>query len=202
MSDRCPFCGNIQTLAHILSNCNVFLEQGRFTWRHDSVLSSIIDIIRPRLLDGFVLFSDMSGFQAPHGGTIPPNVLVTNLRPDLVLLNESLRVIIVFELTCPWDNNVERSHAYKEEKYSPLIADLSHHYTAYLFSVEVSVRGQITKANRARLKSFAFRSCGDAREATSLLLKNCSKASLLCSYSLFSARKEPAWASPPPLIAR
>ena len=115
-------------------------------------------------------------------------LLVTNLRPDLVLLNEASRIIIVFELTCPWDNNIERSHTYKEGKYSPLIADLSHNYTAYLFSVEVSVRGQITKANRARLKSFAFRCCDDAREATGRLLKNCSKTSLSYSFSLFSAR--------------
>ena len=67
VSDRCPFCGNIQTLAHVLSNCNVALEQGRFTWRHDSVLSTIINIVRPKLIAGKQLFSDMPGHQAPHG---------------------------------------------------------------------------------------------------------------------------------------
>ena len=72
VSDRCPFCGNIQTLAHILSNCSISLDQGRYTWRHDSVLSSIIKIVRSRVLHDFVLFSDMPGFQAPHGGTVPP----------------------------------------------------------------------------------------------------------------------------------
>ena len=30
--NRCPFCGNIQTLAHVLSNCSVALEQGRLTY--------------------------------------------------------------------------------------------------------------------------------------------------------------------------
>ena len=29
VSDRCGFCGNVQTLAHILSNCSTALEQGR-----------------------------------------------------------------------------------------------------------------------------------------------------------------------------
>ena len=65
------------------------------------MLRSIIDIIRPKLKAGFVLFSDLAGFQAPHGGTIPPHVLVTALRPDLVILNELSREIIIFELTCP-----------------------------------------------------------------------------------------------------
>ena len=144
----------------------------------------------------------MPGFQAPHGGTIPPHVLVTSLRPDIFLLNESSRESIIFELTCPWDNNVDRSHSFKEEKYSPLVADLSRNYTVSQFSVEITVRGQITKANRARLKSFAYKCCDGSREVTKSLLKNCSKASLLCSYSIFTARKEPSWTSPPSLIVR
>ena len=61
VSDRCPFCGNIGTLAHVLSNCPTALTQGRFTWRHNSVLSSIINLIRPHLKDGFILYSDMPG---------------------------------------------------------------------------------------------------------------------------------------------
>ena len=52
-NDRCPFCGNIQTLLHVLSNCNVALDQGRYTWRHDSILSSIIDCIAGDLNNGF-----------------------------------------------------------------------------------------------------------------------------------------------------
>ena len=100
------------------------------------------------------------------------------------------------------DSNIDRNHSYKEDKYSPLVADLSRNFKTYQFSVEVSARGQVTKANRARLKSFAYRCCDSPKDVTRLLVKNCSKASLLCSYSLFSARKEPSWASPNPLIAR
>ena len=202
VSDRCPFCGNIQTLAHILSNCSISLDQGRYTWRHDSVLSSIIKIVRPRLLHDFVLFSDMPGFQAPNGGTVPPHILVTTLRPDIFIVNEASRIAIISELTCPWDKNIDRSHSFKEEKYAPLSADLSRSYKVFTFSVEISARGQITLQNRARLKAFAYRCCDDAKAATKLLLlNNGSKAALLTSFSLFAARKEPTWVSPPPLIA-
>ena len=96
-NDRCPFCGNIQTLLHVLSNCNVALEQGRYTWRHNSVLSSIIASIVGDLNDGFSLFSDLEGFHAPHGGVIPPDVLVTNLKLDLFLVNESDRVVVLLD---------------------------------------------------------------------------------------------------------
>ena len=157
VNDRCPFCGNIQTLLHVLSNCSVSLNQGRYTWGHDSVLSTIIGIIRPCLNPDYRLYSDLPGYGAPHGGTIPPHVLVTNLRPEIFFVNESLRKAIVFELTCPWDANVQRSHAYKEDKYAPLVADLSRDFTVYHFSVEVTVRGQISKENRSRMKAFIFR---------------------------------------------
>ena len=78
---------------------------------------------------------------------IPPHILVTNLRPDLFIVSETKSTALVFELTCPWDSNIQRSHDFKEGKYAPLVADLLQHFTVYHFSVEVSVRGQISKEN-------------------------------------------------------
>ena len=167
-----------------------------------TILMTIIKTIQPHLIAGKRLFSDLPGFQAPHGGTIPPEVIVTNLRPDIFIFDEVKREALVFELTCPWDSNIERSHTYKEEKYAPLIADLSRVFKTYHFSFEVSARGQITKANRARIKELVFRCCSDSKAVTKLLNTNVSKASLLSSFSLFSARNEPSWNSPNPLIVR
>ena len=98
--DRCGFCGNVQTLAHILACCTTALNQGRFTWRHDSVLTTIIVFIKRGLRAGLTLFLDLPGFQAPHGGVIPPHILVTFLKPDLFLFDEERRTIVMFELTC------------------------------------------------------------------------------------------------------
>ena len=101
VSNGCPFCGNTQTLLHILFHCQVSLDQGCFTWRHNSVSSNIIGLIRPNLFPDMRLFSDLPGFLAPNGGSIPPYILVTNLKPDIFLVNESTMVAILFELTCP-----------------------------------------------------------------------------------------------------
>ena len=147
VNDRCHICGNIETLAHILSNCTTALTQGRFTWRHNSVLRSIIELVQPNLKEGMTLFSDMAGFQAPHGGTIPPHILVTALKPDLFIYSKVSQEVVVFELTCPWDSNIDRSHTYKSEKYSPLVADLARTHIISFYSIEVSARGQITKEN-------------------------------------------------------
>ena len=90
----------------------------------------------------------------------------------------------------------------KIDKYAPLIADLSRDFRTFHFSFEVSARGQITKSNRARLKEFAFRCCSNPKGIAGQLHTKISKAALLASYSLFSARREPSWVSPNPLIVR
>ena len=202
VSDRCPFCGNIGTLAHILSNCPTALTQGRYTWRHNSVLTSIIKLVQPFLKEGMTLYSDMPGYQAPHGGTVPPHILVTALKPDIVIISEQSEEVIILELTCPWDSNISRSHTFKSEKYSPLITDLSHQFVTSFFSIEVSARGQITKDNRSCLKGFLFKCCMPTREAPKALTRVSSKAALLSSYSIFAARREPSWENPPPLIVK
>ena len=200
VNDRCPFCGNVQTLLHVLSNCGISLDQGRYTWRHNSVLNSIIALLHPALGPLFKLYSDMPGFEAPHGGTIPPHILVTNLRPDLFIVSENLKKAIVIELTCPWDPNVQHSHTYKQEKYSPLVADLSQCFTVFHYSVEVTVRGQITKDNQNRIRAFVFRCCDTPGKLAGKIIKDSSKAALLASFSVFCARKEPSWLNPAPLL--
>ena len=202
VSDRCPFCGNTQTLLHILSNCQVALDQGRFTWRHNSVLSNIIALIKPVLNPGLRLYSDIPGFLAPGGGSVPPHVLVTNLKPDIFIVDDASSIAVLFELTCPWDGNVDCSHSYKEEKYAPLVADLSRSYRTYHFSVEILVQGQVTGANKSRLKAFVYRVCSEPKRAFKELVPICSKIALLSSFSIFTARSEPSWANPPYILNR
>ena len=42
-------CTEKGTLHHILNNCKVALEQGRFTWRHDQVLSVLVNHIKIKI---------------------------------------------------------------------------------------------------------------------------------------------------------
>lgn len=131
---------------------------------------------------------------------MPPHVLVTNLRPDIVLVYETARKIIIFELTCPWDSNIIHSHTFKEGKYAPLVADLSRRFSVCLFSCEASVRGQVSRQNKARIKAFVFKCCSTPGKLAKRVVKCGSEAALVASYSIFSARKEPSWSAPPPLI--
>ena len=162
----------------------------------------MVTIIRPLLNEGFSLFADLEGLGAPHGGVIPPHIHVTNLKPDLFLVNELDKVVVMMELTCPFDTNLERSHEYKREKYAPLVEDLSRRFKVFYFPIEVSVRGQVSKGNRARFKALLFRCCQEPRKKHVAVMKACSKAALLSSFSIFCARKEPSWTSPALMVIR
>ena len=105
MVSKCPLCSNHGTLEHILNFCSVSLNQGRFTWRHNSVLNHLTTTIIENKPENLEIYSDISGLDI-NGGTIPPDVLVTTSRPDLVLLNRSERKIYLMELTCSFEPNI------------------------------------------------------------------------------------------------
>ena len=67
-------------------------------------MSTIIDTVRPLL---FLLVN--SFFLICIG--IRPHVLVTNWRPDMFILDESRREVVVLEPTCHWDSNTDREHS-------------------------------------------------------------------------------------------
>jgi hypothetical protein len=192
----CKICGSgKQTLCHVLSSCRISLDQGRYTWRHNSVLRTMIDFMKPSLRPNLKLFSDLFGHTAGNGNVFPPRIIVTAQKPDLVLIDENAKEIFIMELTCPWDLNVEKSHIYKEQRYASLVADLSLNFKVSLFCIEVSVRGQISKSNRNRLKSFLLLATGKKRVESVGFINNVSKAALLSSYSLFCARDVIHWTS-------
>jgi hypothetical protein len=151
------------------------------------------DFIGAHLRDGLILFSDLTGHGAGNGGTFPPNIIATSQRPDIVINREGQQIII-FELTCPWDQNTDKMHTFKTDKYAALLNDLLHAgFKVDLFCFEVSMRGQITKANKAQLKSFLLKARGMKRACSLSLINNVSKAVLLSSFSIFCARNEMVW---------
>ena len=105
-----------------------------------------------------------------------------------------MKQVVVFELTLPWDRNVGNAHDYKINKYAALVNDLQDAgYVVDLYCFEVSVRGQISKANKARLKSLIHRYTDAGRLGFKKLVTSVSKASLLASFAIFCARDEGTW---------
>jgi len=64
------------TTNHILPGCSVALEQGRYTWRHDSVLKVFVHGLQSHLQDCFKLYADLPGYLA---SVSPPSTIPTKL---------------------------------------------------------------------------------------------------------------------------
>ena len=97
--NRCDLCGNRSDLMHVLNWCPVALKEGRFTWRHNSVLNYMLQEMLKVNLSETTINADLDGFTI-NGSTIPADILSTGARPDLVLLNRKEKKIEFLELTC------------------------------------------------------------------------------------------------------
>ena len=89
VSSHCKFCQRPQAMTgHFLSACPEALEQGRYTWRHDSVLQSLVRSLEKALPIGQI-YADLDNMRAQEHppATIPPNLTATSSHPDIVYIN-------------------------------------------------------------------------------------------------------------------
>ena len=103
-SDLCKLCllagAELQgirqeTKNHILNCCKVALHQKIYTWRHNNLIKYITGLID---IDRFLMYADIPSHTLPGGGTVPPHLLVTAQRPDLVIIDRMEEKIDIFEL--------------------------------------------------------------------------------------------------------
>ena len=82
VSDQCLLCKNCDSTLHTLNGCKIMLDQGRYTYRHDSILNFIVSKIDR---SKYTVYSDISGYQTTNGGTIPVTMTVTEQNQILLL---------------------------------------------------------------------------------------------------------------------
>ena len=195
---HCPLCKTQNgTLAHIVNFCPVSLNQGRYTWRHDSVLQEITKYVKSSVKNGTQVFSDIKGHKI-NCTTIPADILVSSgegSRPDLVILDRENKRIALMELTVPLPHNAQAANNKKLQKYTQLeIALAEQRFQVYLMSFEICSNGHITKRNKTSmehtLKKFKIK-------LSKNVVMNMSKIALLCTMSIFHAYQATDWVDPP-----
>ena len=178
---KCKLCGELGTLRHVLSSCKVALSQGRYTWRHNKVLRAIEQVSKDALEAGSVEHDRSRGIQfIPQGAlpkrstvpkvgspvtdwevfsdldkrlTFPADIAETNLRPDLLVISRTKKILIVVELTVPWEERLQEAHEIKFLKYDPLIVEAKRKgWKASCLPIEVGCRGFATKSLSALLR--------------------------------------------------
>ena len=187
-----PSSKTTATLGHILNNCPKMLD--RYEWRHNGVVAYLYKTLMDHKQAGVTVYADVEGAKV-NGGTIPPNVLVTIQRPDIVIINTntSPTSVLLVELTCPFTRNIVAADTRKRARYEFLTSDIeAAGYQCSNLPLEIGSRGHITPKNRELLVYL----CHTFKvKKFQQVLRNCSKLSLLGSYTIFNARSSPEWAN-------
>ena len=106
-TERCSQCGNYGNLGHILNSCNISLNQGRFKWRHDSILYHLQKTLKEHHKDNNLkVLVDLPEMDE-NGATVPVYICPTSLRPDLTIIDEDKKRITLVELTSPLEENAD-----------------------------------------------------------------------------------------------
>lgn len=193
LSDRCALCPWRETTHHVLNCCKKARDQERFNLRHDSILQHVVKQILAGNPEKRVI-ADLEGHRLPDGGTVPPELMVTNLRPDLVLIDPITDDIELFDLTSCADReeNINGARIRKSTKYAPLVADLEQSgHKASFTPFEVCSLGNIRSDTRKTLTTLV------GRKVAKRMMKKLAMIAVASSYYIFNNRRNTEWHSPP-----
>ena len=202
-SDLCKLClqagaelqGRRQeTTNHILNGCKVALHQKRYTWRHNNLIKYITGLID---IDRFLMYADIPSKTLPGGGTVPPHLLVTAQKPDLVIMDRIEEKMDIFELTVPLETNIKNANTQKMNKYEHFITDITTRDVS-VHPFEIGSRGYISPSNKANLKKL-HKFCKPS-VSFKAMCENLSSLAVLSSYHIFRKRKTLDWDQETPFL--
>ena len=114
-SSDCSFCLCPESPLHVVSGCKSYLEEGRYTWRHNSALHFVASTVQT--VRNSSLYVDIPGI-------LSPCIITGNqLRPD-ILLSIGKTTLYVIELTVGFETSLNSNTERKHKKYYQLTRDL------------------------------------------------------------------------------
>ncbi len=187
---NCELCGNRSTLLHILNGCKTALNQGRYTFRHNAIISHLVKYLRDNVCQEIKVYADIQGCSTT-GGTIPASIVTTAEKPDIVCVNGSTKSVTILELSVPFESNINKANEFKTNKYASLVLDIENAgFMCNLICFEVGSRGLITANNKSQFKKIA--KIAQSKCAKDLWAQ-ASRIAVSCSYVIFNARYEKEW---------
>merc|ERR1719319_3544 len=142
-----------------------------------------------------MVYADLNGWRV-SGGTVPPELVLTEQVPDLVIIDRPttpVRVVLV-ELTVPWDssNTIQAAYERKTARYERLEEDLRlEGYDSSNLPLEVGCRGVVTARNLGVLSNLCTMV---GIRSMKRLRANLGRIALLGSYRIWLARRSQDWA--------
>ena len=176
-------CLNPEFLLHVVAGCNSYLN--RFTWRHDSVLNFIANIVQPMNFNN--LYVDLPGF------LIPSIVTGDKYRPDLLLTTKD-NCLYILELTVGYETNLRNNIIRKQEKYTDVIKEQKKHFMSVEFiNLSISALGVFDKESSAFLKMLNRLDVSETQ--TKYYIKKIINICIRSTYYIFCCRNK-EWTNP------
>ena len=114
----------------------------------------------------------------------PTYICATTQRPDIILVSDSTKAVIMVELTSPSEENIQQRNLDKRKKYESLIEQCQlNNWKANLFCVEVGARGFVADSFFGAMKKLGLKNC-EVKEMRRII----SSTALRCSYSIYIQR--------------
>ena len=112
----CKFCLNSQTLQHVVSGCKVYLHEGRYNWRHDSILKNLVTYFKS-------IRGNLKYYVDIPGSELPSVITGVERRPDIVIRDKNKLYII--ELTVGFIRRILINAERELKHYENLCKELS-----------------------------------------------------------------------------
>ena len=176
-----------------MGGCPSALTQGRYTYRHNQVLDCLFTELSKVLTDQCIVYADLPGRRASDSpqATIPPALLITPYRPDIVIHNKESNSVALLELTCPLDSvrhlELARDRKLKKEEYQLLLSELDRLGIVNFYdTIEMSVLGHHLPSSLS-----SFRNCVNFIQNNFTMLKSQCKRifDLAVAISISSSRR-------------
>ena len=124
---------------------------------------------------------------------MPPEIIVTNLKPDITIWDKVNNRFNIFELTVPLDVNISQRNIDKSNKYAHFSTDITHINTT-VTAFEISSTGNVSSDNKKSLTSL-HKFCKHGIKL-STFIKNISSLSIYSSYHIWLCRNDPVFVTP------
>ena len=181
----CSFCFHPESLLHVVAGCKTYLDEGRFTWRHNSALKFIANSFQS--IVGSTLYVDLPDFLSP--------CIITGdtFRPDILLVTKDKK-LFVLELTVGFETNLNINSQRKKDKYQELLQALNSQFSSVKFvNLSVSCLGIFGRSADSFIDM-----CKELEIDKSYLrfiIRKTSNINIRSTYFIFCHRNKP-WNSP------
>ena len=172
-------------MGHVVGGCISSLREGRYNWKHDSIIVNMAKFITA--LKNEQVFADIDQYMSPS--------IITgeDLRPDLVVVHQS-NDIYVLELAIGFEPNIQKNAAHKYKKYETVLEELKLSYNRVTFiNLSMGACGVIS-ASAVGFPSMLTKLGFEKKQLDYLMIKLCNIC-LRCTYYIFCMRDQP-WQSP------